>query len=192
MLVCRTSPIAIRKIANARIAHGCRFALPAGYIDNTPIIDMNYVEECSNSPDLPVAILPHSRDDKMDEEDQQLEAGGSDEDGGGEPTGAEVVMVQMDGRLPLELFDSVGETPPTPPPHTTPPAAAPAQPVPSAPVPSPRLSRRLKTSVLAEDPCYRGAVTAATEGAMQIHALLREEVRQYTLGLAESRGFVSM
>ena len=51
-------------------------------------------------------------------------------------------MVQMDGRLPLELFDAV--------------------------------------------------VTAATDGAMQVHALLREEVRQYTLGLAESRGFVSM
>jgi hypothetical protein len=44
----------------------------------------------------------------------------------------DVVMVQMDGRLPLELFDTV--------------------------------------------------INAAVEGALQIHALLKEEVNQYKIG----------
>jgi exosome complex component RRP41 len=117
-------------------------ACQAGYIDNTPLIDLNYIEECSNSPDLPVAILPNSHIHRQAEADDDAMSD-ADASGPAVATGpaCDVVMVQMDGRLPLELFDTV--------------------------------------------------INAAVEGALQIHALLKEEVKQYTLGLAETRGFVA-
>ena len=43
----------------------------AGYIDNTPLIGLNYIEECSNSPDLPVGILPNNHIHRQAEADDE-------------------------------------------------------------------------------------------------------------------------
>eukprot|EP01120_Amphizonella_sp_Union-15-10_P013193 TRINITY_DN6094_c0_g1_i1.p1 TRINITY_DN6094_c0_g1~~TRINITY_DN6094_c0_g1_i1.p1 ORF type:complete len:250 (+),score=45.57 TRINITY_DN6094_c0_g1_i1:142-891(+) len=55
-------------------------ACAGGCIDGVPILDLNYFEDSSGSPDLPVALLPQS---------------------------GEVLMVQMDSKLPLDTFENV-------------------------------------------------------------------------------------
>jgi len=55
-------------------------ACAASCIDGIPILDLNYVEDSSGNPDMPVAILAKSHD---------------------------IVMLQMDSRLPLDTFESV-------------------------------------------------------------------------------------
>eukprot|EP00027_Filamoeba_sp_ATCC50430_P006856 CAMPEP_0168564390 /NCGR_PEP_ID=MMETSP0413-20121227/13222_1 /TAXON_ID=136452 /ORGANISM="Filamoeba nolandi, Strain NC-AS-23-1" /LENGTH=106 /DNA_ID=CAMNT_0008596063 /DNA_START=333 /DNA_END=649 /DNA_ORIENTATION=- len=52
----------------------------AGCIDGTPILDLNYLEDSAGGPDLPLAILPET---------------------------SSVVMLQMDSKLPLDLFEKV-------------------------------------------------------------------------------------
>lgn len=52
----------------------------AGCIEGVPILDLNYLEDSSGSPDLPVAILPQSE---------------------------KVVMCQMDSKLPMDMFEKV-------------------------------------------------------------------------------------
>lgn len=54
----------------------------AGYLDSTPILDMNYLEDAGGGPDVSVALAPNS--DKL-------------------------VLVQMDNRLPIETFERVLE-----------------------------------------------------------------------------------
>lgn len=140
----------------------------AGYIGNTAIIDLNYAEECSNCPDMPLAILPNCGDLQPVNEgkaggDFPSLAGGAQEmivgDGEAEDaaalysaggvSGAEgncqgesVVMMQLERRLPLDLFEEV--------------------------------------------------MAAAADGARQIYTLLHEEVRQHTLRLLESRGALAL
>jgi|EP01046_Picozoa_sp_COSAG06_P046230 hypothetical protein len=103
----------------------------AGFVDNTPIVDLNYAEECSNCADMPVAIMPNCGD--LAEEDL---AGGPGMEGtgpgssstamdvdaaadvegeqeGGDAShvrgrGDSIVMMQLDRRLPLEHFESLG------------------------------------------------------------------------------------
>ena len=132
----------------------------AGFVENTPIVDLNYAEECSNCADMPVAILPNCGDAEstaadgsapMDDGEDDGEgasaagasvgggsAGGASAAGGGDS----IVMMQLDRRLPLEHFASL--------------------------------------------------VAVAADGARQIHALLKEEVRQHTLALQDSRGSVAL
>jgi exosome complex component RRP41 len=55
-------------------------ACAAGYIDGTPLLDLNYIEDSAGGPDLPVAILPQS--DK-------------------------IAMLQMDSKIPIEVFEKV-------------------------------------------------------------------------------------
>jgi len=52
----------------------------AGFIDGTPILDLNYIEDSAGGPDLPVAILPKS---------------------------GKVTMLQMDSKLQLDMFEKV-------------------------------------------------------------------------------------
>lgn len=54
----------------------------AGYLDSTPILDMNYQEDAGGGPDVAVSLAPNS--DKL-------------------------VLVQMDSRLPIETFETVLE-----------------------------------------------------------------------------------
>lgn len=95
----------------------------AGFVDNTPIVDLNYAEECSNCADMPVAIMPNCGDTvrvgdgaedreevTMDSEphaDAEAAAGG---DGvpQAQASGDSIVMMQLDRRLPLEHFESLG------------------------------------------------------------------------------------
>eukprot|EP01104_Vermistella_antarctica_P015187 TRINITY_DN4924_c2_g1_i2.p1 TRINITY_DN4924_c2_g1~~TRINITY_DN4924_c2_g1_i2.p1 ORF type:complete len:247 (+),score=61.65 TRINITY_DN4924_c2_g1_i2:207-947(+) len=55
-------------------------ACAAGYIDDTPLLDLNYMEDSAGGPDLPLAIMP-----KTDK----------------------VVLLQMDSKLPVDQFESV-------------------------------------------------------------------------------------
>jgi exosome complex component RRP41 len=55
-------------------------ACAAGYIEGTPILDLNYLEDSAGGPDLPLAILPQS---------------------------GKITMLQMDSKLPLEVFEKV-------------------------------------------------------------------------------------
>lgn len=55
-------------------------ACAAGYLNSTPILDLNYVEDSAEGPDLTVAILP---------------------------TLGRVTLMQMDARLHIETFDTV-------------------------------------------------------------------------------------
>lgn len=54
----------------------------AGFIDGKPILDLNYVEDSAGGPDLPVAVLPQT---------------------------GKIVMVQMDSKLPMDMFEKVLE-----------------------------------------------------------------------------------
>jgi len=58
-------------------------ACTAGFIEATPIMDLNYVEESSGGPCLPLAVMPKRN---------------------------EVVLAQMDAKLPLDVFEAVLET----------------------------------------------------------------------------------
>jgi exosome complex component RRP41 len=55
-------------------------ACAAGYLEGTPLLDMNYLEDSAGGPDVSVALHPHL--DKM-------------------------VLVQMDSKLPLDTFEGV-------------------------------------------------------------------------------------
>jgi len=55
-------------------------ACAAGYIESTPILDLNYMEDSAGGPDLPLALLPQS---------------------------GKITMVQMDSKLPIEMFEKV-------------------------------------------------------------------------------------
>lgn len=55
-------------------------ACAAGYLNSTPVLDLNYVEDSAEGPDLTVAILP---------------------------TLGRISLMQMDARLPIETFDRV-------------------------------------------------------------------------------------
>ncbi|KAL6073658.1 Exosome complex component RRP41 [Balamuthia mandrillaris] len=83
----------------------------AGYINGTPILDLNYVEDSAGGPDLPVAILPKS---------------------------GKVTMLQMDSKLPMDKFEEV--------------------------------------------------LRLAVKGCHIIYQLLRENVKDYTVDLYDSRG----
>ncbi|OWM70487.1 exosome complex component RRP41 homolog [Punica granatum] len=52
----------------------------AGYLNSTPLLDLNYVEDSAGGPDVTVGILP-----KMDK----------------------VTLLQMDSKLPIDTFDNV-------------------------------------------------------------------------------------
>eukprot|EP01080_Neovahlkampfia_damariscottae_P011600 gene11600-4843_t len=52
----------------------------AGYIDNTPILDLNYFEDSAGGPDIPIALLP-----KMNK----------------------ISLLQMDSKLSIENFEKV-------------------------------------------------------------------------------------
>jgi len=94
----------------------------AGFVDNTPIVDLNYAEECSNCADMPVAIMPNCGDAVRIEEgadgaaemavetEQQAgdETAGSDGVAQLQASGDSIVMMQLDRRLPLEHFESLG------------------------------------------------------------------------------------
>jgi exosome complex component RRP41 len=55
-------------------------ACAAGYVDGTPILDLNYMEDSSGNPDLPIAIFPKTN---------------------------KVTMLQMDSKLPLDTLEKV-------------------------------------------------------------------------------------
>eukprot|EP00667_Euglena_gracilis_P018572 EG_transcript_19722 len=55
-------------------------ACTAGYIDGVPLVDINTVEINSGGPELPVAVLPRTN---------------------------RIVLLQMDSKIPVELFDDV-------------------------------------------------------------------------------------
>lgn len=55
-------------------------ACAAGYYDKTPLVDLNFYEDSSGSPDMPVAIFPKS---------------------------GTITMLQMDSKLHTETFESV-------------------------------------------------------------------------------------
>jgi len=55
-------------------------ACAAGCIDGTPLLDLNYVETTAGGPELPMAILPRTNG---------------------------IVMLQMESRLALDMFDRV-------------------------------------------------------------------------------------
>lgn len=57
-------------------------ACAAGYLDETALLDLNYIEDSGGGPDISVALHP------------QFDR---------------VVLLQMDNRLPLETFQSVVE-----------------------------------------------------------------------------------
>eukprot|EP01127_Copromyxa_protea_P003214 TRINITY_DN13066_c0_g1_i1.p1 TRINITY_DN13066_c0_g1~~TRINITY_DN13066_c0_g1_i1.p1 ORF type:complete len:247 (-),score=41.89 TRINITY_DN13066_c0_g1_i1:7-747(-) len=57
-------------------------ACAAGYYDKSPIVDLNFYEDSSGSPDMPVAILPKS---------------------------GTITMLQMDSKLHTETFEAVME-----------------------------------------------------------------------------------
>ena len=85
----------------------------AGYIDHTAIVDLNYAEECSNCPDMPLAILPNCADlapegcevaDNAEEGAERGEGGGS---AGTHRQGESIVMMQLERRLPLDLTEEV-------------------------------------------------------------------------------------
>jgi hypothetical protein len=94
----------------------------AGFVDNTPIVDLNYAEECSNCADMPVAIMPNCGDtvraregaegsvDMAVDTEQQADAEAGETDGAAQPqsSGDSIVMMQLDRRLPLEHFESLG------------------------------------------------------------------------------------
>ena len=84
----------------------------AGFVDNTPIVDLNYAEECSNCADMPVAIMPNSGGggDEAVAMDAEGEGEGSAEQNSAAPPprGDSIVMMQLDRRLPLEHFESLG------------------------------------------------------------------------------------
>ena len=94
----------------------------AGFVDNTPIVDLNYAEECSNCADMPVAIMPNCGDSPRVEEgaedstDTPMEteppadgvSRGSDGASQQQAGGDSIVMMQLDRRLPLEHFESLG------------------------------------------------------------------------------------
>ncbi|CAL5339926.1 unnamed protein product [Camellia sinensis] len=52
----------------------------AGYLNSTPLLDLNYVEDSAGGPDVTVGILP-----KLDK----------------------VTLLQMDARLPIDMFENV-------------------------------------------------------------------------------------
>lgn len=52
----------------------------AGYLNSTPLLDLNYVEDSAGGPDVTIGILP-----KLDK----------------------VTLLQMDAKLPLDLFENV-------------------------------------------------------------------------------------
>jgi len=52
----------------------------AGYIEGTPLLDLNYIEDSAGGPNLPLAILPRT---------------------------SKIVMLQMDSKLPLDVFETV-------------------------------------------------------------------------------------
>ena len=52
----------------------------AGFLDQTPLLDLNYIEDSGGGPDISVAMLNRS---------------------------SEIVLLQMDNRLPLDTFESV-------------------------------------------------------------------------------------
>jgi exosome complex component RRP41 len=55
-------------------------ACAVGYIDETPILDLNYLEDSSGNPDIPVAIFPKTN---------------------------KIAMLQMDSKLPLDKLEKV-------------------------------------------------------------------------------------
>jgi len=55
----------------------------AGYLDNTPLCDLNFVEDSAGGPDLPIAYLP---------------------------TSGNVAMIQMDSKVSLDHFENILET----------------------------------------------------------------------------------
>lgn len=55
-------------------------ACAAGCIDGTPLLDLNYVEDSAGGPDLPLALLPKSD---------------------------RITLLQMDSKLPQDLFKQV-------------------------------------------------------------------------------------
>jgi len=55
-------------------------ACSAGYYDKTPILDLNYYEDSSGSPDMPVAILPKS---------------------------GNITLLQMDSKMNVDTFEEV-------------------------------------------------------------------------------------
>ena len=125
----------------------------AGYLDDTAVMDLNYAEECSNCPDMPVAILPNSgtraENSLPPAEGQEISEDGSaghDVAGGTSiaqgADGEAVVMMQLDRRLPLDLIDEM--------------------------------------------------IATACDGARQIYALLKEEVRRYTAASMDSRGVIGL
>lgn len=86
-------------------------ACSAGFLESTPLCDLNHVESCARGPDLPVALLPKS---------------------------GKLALVQMDGRVPMQQMDAV--------------------------------------------------LKCAVAGCRQVYDILRNEIREHTLGLLETRG----
>jgi exosome complex component RRP41 len=52
----------------------------SGYVEGTPLLDLNYIEDSAGGPDLPLALLPQS---------------------------GKIIMLQMDSKLPLDMFERV-------------------------------------------------------------------------------------
>jgi exosome complex component RRP41 len=57
-------------------------ACAAGYLNQTPLLDLNYMEDAAGGVDLPVAVLPST---------------------------GQLLLLQMDSRLPLERFGTLLE-----------------------------------------------------------------------------------
>jgi len=55
-------------------------ACTVGCVDNIPLIDLNFYEEGSGTPDMPIALLPKSNN---------------------------IILLQMDSKLPLDTFEKV-------------------------------------------------------------------------------------
>jgi len=54
----------------------------AGFIQDTPILDLNYTEDTAGGPDIPIALLPKSN---------------------------KITMLQLDSRIPIDQFEKVVE-----------------------------------------------------------------------------------
>lgn len=153
----------------------------AGFVDNIPIVDLNYAEECSNCADMPVAIMPNCGDavrvgeSTQDSGDMAVETAGDEtSEGDGAPqlraSGDSIVMMQLDRRLPLEHFESLGAKCLHS--HRT---RAHSRAIPLHAVATISLHARTNHGVLVVllRLCL-GTVGVAADGARQIYALLKE------------------
>ncbi len=58
----------------------CMVAVTAGYIDGTPLLDLNYMERVAHTPELVVAVLPRTK---------------------------KVILCQMEGKSHVDAFESI-------------------------------------------------------------------------------------